>query len=104
MDQPPANSLVLVHAGPAWDRSRPLAAQRNAAAHMAWIQRQVDAGTAVVAGPIWRPDERPSGDLIGALVLALPPGPAADLVATDPAVVGGQLTMTTHPYHRIEPR
>ncbi|AEB42921.1 MULTISPECIES: hypothetical protein [Micromonospora] len=104
MDQLPTTSLVLVHPGPGWDHSQPLAAQRNAAGHFAWIRRQVDAGTAVVAGPIWRHDERLTGDLVGALVLALPPGKAADLTATDPAVIGGQLTMTTHPYHQVQPR
>ncbi|PMR62256.1 hypothetical protein C1A38_04515 [Verrucosispora sp. ts21] len=104
MDQLPTTSLVLVHPGPGWDHSQPLAAQRNAVGHFAWIRRQVDAGTAVVAGPIWRHDERLTGDLVGALVLALPPGEAADLTATDPAVIGGQLTMTTHPYHQVQPR
>jgi len=101
MDDAPATSLVLVRPGPAWDHARPLAAQRNAAAHLAWVRGHVAAGTALTAGPVCRHDQRLTTDLVGVIVLALPLAEATTLAQTDPAVAGGQLRMSVHPYFRV---
>jgi len=101
MDDAPATSLVLVRPGPRWEPDRPLAAQRYAAAHMAWIRKHVASGTALIAGPIWHYNEPLTGDLVGVLVLNLPVDAATALTRTDPAVIAERLTMSVHPFYRV---
>ncbi|MEU2612608.1 hypothetical protein ABZ570_13680 [Micromonospora sp. NPDC007271] len=104
MPQPteePSTSLVLVHPGPNWDHTQPLAKQHNAQGHMAWVAHHVASGTAIAAGPIWRHDQHLDGDLVGVLILALTPTEAEELTHTDPAVTGGQLAMNVRPFHRV---
>ncbi|MEU3457929.1 hypothetical protein ABZ671_30715 [Micromonospora sp. NPDC006766] len=104
MPQPgeePSTSLVLVHPGPKWDHTQPLAKQHNADGHMAWVARHVASGTAIAAGPIWRHDEHLDGDLVGVIILDVTATEAKRLTSTDPAVTGGQLAVDVHPFHRV---
>ncbi|WP_230514407.1 YciI family protein [Salinispora arenicola] len=101
MTDTPSTSVVLVYAGPAWDRTQPIYRQRNAPGHMRHMRDQVASGVAIIAGPMHDVTGKLEGDLLGVVIYDRPVPEATKIANADPAVVGGQLRIEVRPFYRV---
>ncbi len=94
----------FLHRGPDWTPEKTAEVERIQAAHLAHIQKMVDSGDLLLAGPFLD-----GGELRGMFVFQVGSREEAEALASaDPAVKAGRLTVKIHPWYsakgiRIDP-
>ncbi len=94
----------FLHRGPTWTPEETPEVERIQAKHLAHIQKMVDSGDLLLAGPFLD-----GGELRGMLVFQVGSREEAEALAnSDPAVKAGRLIVNIHPWYsakgiRIDP-